>query len=465
MTPPLFLYYTRIKQFPSKLTLTEISGSFGDLGTLIPLTIALSKVGAIELPAALFWAGVSNVITGILWDLPMPVQPMKAIAATAIAGSLSPVEVSTSGVIIGAIMVVLGMTRLIDIVNRLIPVHVVSGMQLGLGMKLAITGLSYIQVLPWASSPDSILLALAVGALTLVLLRFEVRSQAGDDYMPPFEFIRYLPPSALMLFLIAVIFVVIELTSPSSDYPPLQFMGPPVAFWALSSASGEKWTSGLLNLALPQLPLTTLNSVVSVCALAHTLYPERRKETGKEGEGKDSLTARDEVVSRRDVALSVGLMNGVLCMFGAMPNCHGAGGLAGQHKFGARNGASVIFLGLLKVVLSVLGGGSAVTILDAFPDSILGVLLIVSGSELAVTGVKVAEKVNRGGRGLENSMNTFMMVIVAVVLVGTGKTYFGVLAGMAVYLLYGEGLREYKEAWQSWRGVGMDAEVMAMAKV
>jgi hypothetical protein len=75
--------------------------------------------------------------------------------------------------------------------------------------------------------------------------------------------------------------------------------------------------TGLWEGALPQLPLSTLNTVISTCCLAQSLYPHKT-----------------DLPTRRQMAISVGLMNLFLCPLGAMPTCHGAGGLAGQHKFG-----------------------------------------------------------------------------------------------------------------------------------
>merc|ERR1711967_221938 len=103
--------------------------------------------------------------------------------------------------------------------------------------------------------------------------------------------------------------------------------------YALGDLSANDWLYALGDAALPQLPLTTLNSVVSVCHLSKELFPEKK-------------------VPQRDVAISVGAMN-VFCIVGAMPCCHGAGGLAAQHHFGARTGASMLFLGFTKMVLAI----------------------------------------------------------------------------------------------------------------
>ena len=51
-----------------------------------------------------------------------------------------------------------------------------------------------------------------------------------------------------------------------------------------------------------------------------------------------------------------------------------------QVRFGARSGAAPVFLGLLKVVLGLLFGSSLYQLLKAFPQPILGSLMIFSGA-------------------------------------------------------------------------------------
>ena len=107
-----------------------------------------------------------------------------------------------------------------------------------------------------------------------------------------------------------------------------------------------------------------LNSIVAVCALSADLFPDR-------------------AASPRKVALSIGVMNLVGAPFGAMPMCHGAGGLAGQYRFGARTNGSILFLGSVKIMLALFFGSSLLALAVAFPASILGIMLAVSGVELA----------------------------------------------------------------------------------
>ena len=131
-------------------------------------------------------------------------------------------------------------------------------------------------------------------------------------------------------------------------------------------------------MAIGQLPLTTLNSIIAVSALSSDLLPNIPAP---------SVTS---------VGLSVALMNLTGTWFGAMPVCHGAGGLAAQYRFGARSGASVIFLGILKIVLGLFFGETLVGLLKLYPKSLLGIMVIAAGLELA----KVGQSLNQGARDL-----------------------------------------------------------------
>ena len=73
---------------------------------------------------------------------------------------------------------------------------------------------------------------------------------------------------------------------------------------------------------------------------------------------------------------------------GGIPTCHGSGGLAGQYKFASRNGLSVVLLGTVKIILGLARGTLFNAILQSFPNSILGILLFICGSELTKYGMK-----------------------------------------------------------------------------
>ena len=158
-------------------------------------------------------------------------------------------------------------------------------------------------------------------------------------------------------------------------------------------------------------------------------------------------------------------MNLLLCPLGAIPNCHGAGGLAGQYKFGARHGASVIFLGVVKMLLAIsLGTAVILPFLEKFPSSILGVLLATAGLELACTGLVVLVQTYRHGAagddcqnhsqstrvGRRNSdfrTNTGVALLTAAVILGLKKTHYGAAAGWVAHMIYGDGVQEWRRGW------------------
>jgi len=94
----------------------------------------------------------------------------------------------------------------------------------------------------------------------------------------------------------------------------------------------------------------------------------------------------------RQLSLSIGIMDASSCWFGHFPSCHGCGGLAAQHLYGARTGSSMALMGLVKMTLALLFGPSLLPAFEAFPATVLGVLLGVSGIELAACCRDMTEK-------------------------------------------------------------------------
>lgn len=167
----------------------------------------------------------------------------------------------------------------------------------------------------------------------------------------------------------------------------------------------EDWKVGFVKGAIPQIPLSILNSVIAVCKLSGDLFPEKE-------------------VSATAVSMSVGVMNLVGCWFGAMPVCHGAGGLAGQYRFGGRSGLSVVFLGVGKLVLGLVLGNSFGMILGQYPIGILGVLLLFAGIELAMAS-----------RDMNTKEDSFVMLVCAAVSLTGSSAALGFGCGIVLFLL------------------------------
>jgi len=360
----------------ARLDRHEVAGSLGDLGTFLPLLVGMSAQNGLDFAAALFFAGLFNVITGLTFAIPMAVQPMKAIAAVALTEGLSVPQILAAGVAVSAVIFLLGITGLIEWINRVIPKSVVRGLQLALGLSLLMKALQMIAGTHTVVGPDSYL----TGALSaLVVLAF---------------FFSRRVPAALVLFGAGIVLAVLK--EPSV----VAALGVGVSLPHWSPPAWGDFVSAFPKAALPQIPLTTLNSVVAVCALSVDLFPDRPARL-------------------RRVAISVGLMNLVAAWFGGMPMCHGAGGLAGQYRFGARTNGSILFLGGAKMVVAILLGASLMTLCRAFPASILGAMLAFSGMELALVT-----------RDQTSRTDAFVMLLTAGACLGLNNIALGFALGL-----------------------------------
>ncbi|PNX96257.1 molybdate transporter 1-like protein [Trifolium pratense] len=418
--------------------LAELSGAVGDLGTYIPIVLALSLVNNLDLTTTLIFTSLYNILTGFFFGLPMPVQPMKSIAAVAISESppLTIAQISAAGLSVAAVLLFLGTTGLMSVLYRYLPLPVVRGVQLSQGLQFAFSAIKYIRyqqdlastsakvgpVRPWFSL-DGLALAL-VGVVFLVLTtgagednnNSEQQQQLeheGNDYDDDDERVDNLRrnkvrrrlkilsmiPSALIVFLFGLILCFIRDPSIFND---LKF-GPSKI--KIVRITWDDFKVGFVRAAIPQIPLSILNSVIAVCKLSGDLFPDREASAMK-------------------VAVSVGVMNFVGCWFGAMPCCHGAGGLAGQYRFGGRSGASVVFLGIGKLVIALVFGNSFGRILGQFPIGILGVLLLFAGIELAMAS-----------KDMNSKQESFVMFVCAAVSLTGSSAALGFFVGIVLYLL------------------------------
>lgn len=330
--------------------LTEISGSLGDLGTLLPILLALSQ-GYVSLSSTLVFAGLANILTGVFFGIPLPVQPMKAIAAVALARGFSKEEVSSAGLFVAGSVGFLSLTGLIQWFTRLVPIPVIKGIQAGTGLSLIIYGGQLVTVQLSAQWLNNFVLVIVVLLAFLALL--------GSPMFPRIPF-------ALLILLIGIVLSLPEGFDKNAPFG--------LGVWKpyISIPSPKSFRAGALEAGLGQVPLTTLNSVIAVSFLSADLLP------------------KVEAPSPTEMGISVMAINLVACWFGAMPVCHGSGGLAAQYRFGARSGASVIFLGLVKLVLGLFAGKFTQNIFSEFPKSLLSIMVIAAGLEL----VNVGESLN-----------------------------------------------------------------------
>jgi MFS superfamily sulfate permease-like transporter len=360
----------------------ELSGSLGDMGTFIPILVGMVSVCGLNAGSALFFAGFFNLITGFIFGIPLAVQPMKAIGTIAINEGLTVNQILTAGIVTSAVVFLLGITNLIGFLNRRIPLSVIRGLQLGLGLLLIINGIKMVTDTNTIFGFDSI----AIGAFCGLLVLFLFFSK------------RF--PGALVVFAIGLLFLFLR----SPDV--LKGINYELSIPKFVIPCTDDFISGTLKAAIPQIPLTTLNSVIAVCALSWDLFPKKG-------------------VDARKMATSVGLMNLIGCWFGAMPMCHGSGGLAAQYSFGARTGGSIVFLGTIKMIIGFFFGAYAIKLLSVYPVSVLGVLLTFSGLELAMIS-----------RDIKARTDMFVMLITAAVIIAFHSTAIGFIVGLILAYLF-----------------------------
>jgi MFS superfamily sulfate permease-like transporter len=322
---------------PKRRLLGELGGAFGDLGTLLPLVLGAITIGGLAPGGVLFGFGVALVGAGAFYRVPMPVQPMKAIATVIVTGGLSPQAVAAAGILTGLTLLLLAVTGAMSRIARLIPKSVTAGLQLGLGLSMGLLGLELVSETFW------------LGALALVLVILLMR-------LPRW-------PAAAPSMLAAITLVGwLAGTVPVPPSPSFALSLPPVVFPGMA----DSWAAFVVAV-VPQLPLTLTNAVIVTAALARDLFPDAPR------------------VSERRLCLTTGIANLVLAPLGAMPMCHGAGGLQAQYRFGARTGLAPVVLGALLLVLALGFAGWVGSLFAFIPVAATGALLVVAGTDLAMS--------------------------------------------------------------------------------
>lgn len=321
----------------------EWAGAFGDLGTLIPFVVAYIGMVGMDPFGILFAFGIALIVCGAYYRTPMPVQPMKAAGAVA-ATQAAQTAVITPGVVVGAslatgaVWLLLGLTGTARRVATFVPRYVVVGIVLGLGMAFMLEGVKMMAG-GWL---------IAVIGLVGTLLLLTNRS---------------MPAMFLLLLFGAVCGVVAEpaLIGKIGE-ATIQFRAPS---FALSDLTWKDFVLGLVFLALPQFPLTLGNAIIATAEENNRLFPDRATDENR-------------------LSTSTGILNVFSASVGGIPMCHGAGGMAGHVAFGARTGGATVILGVILLLLALFLSGSVQTLFSVLPKAILGVILFLTGAQLAL---------------------------------------------------------------------------------
>jgi SulP family sulfate permease len=382
----------------------EFAGALGDLGTLLPLAIGLILISGLS-PAGLFLSvGLFYIFSGLYYGVTVPVQPMKVIGAYAIASGMNASQITASGFLMGLVLLIIGATGIMGVIGRYIPKPVVRGVQLSTGTLLMVGGVklmlgtSKFQILHQATEPYLIIqsigwipigvfIGIAAGVLTLLLLEN-----------------KKLPAAIIIVFGGLILGLAIG-TREGLDYLKIGINLPGLLPYGWPTTTD--FTFVLLALVLPQIPMTLGNAVIAYADLSEEYFGEQSKK-----------------VTYKATCISMALANFLSSVIGGMPLCHGAGGLAAHFRFGARTAGSNLMIGIIFTALAILLGRHCLAIIYLLPLSVLGVLLLFAGSQLALTVLD-----------LKDRKELFACLIILGITLATNLAA-GFIAGIAIaYLL------------------------------
>lgn len=371
---------TPLKPARLRFDRNELAGAFGDIGTSFPLLTGMILAAGLPPAGVLTMFGTMQVLTGVLYGLPIPVQPLKAMAVIVITQRLAPAVLFGGGLAIGVLMLVLVLTGLVEWVAGVVPKPVVRGIQFGLGLQLA--SLALTRYVPGEGMAGWILAA--VGFLVTVAL-------LGNRRYPP----------ALLLIALGVLYALVFRLDRGVWAQSVGFRLP-----HLTTPSPRDVLTGLVVLTLPQLPLSLGNSILATTQVVSDLFP------------------RQPVTARR-ISLTYAAMNLINPWFGGAPTCHGSGGVAGHYAFGARTGGSVVIAGSLYLLLGLLFSPGFGELIRLFPLPVLGIILLFEGVALM-----------RLARDVSDPLEFAVVLLVGVIVLGLPYGYLiGLVAGTALVRL------------------------------
>lgn len=325
---------------PLRFNRAELAGAFGDIGTDLPLLVGVIIATGLDPTTTFCVYGALQIMSGLVYRLPMPVQPLKAMAAIAIAGAVSAPLLAAGGLIVGAVMLVLALSGGLTLIARLVPKPIVRGIQVGLGLQLAQLALT--KYVPQEGS-----WGWALATMSLILVAMLINNRRI--------------PAALVV--VAMGFVVAAITWPAGVPAPFGLGLPQLP---ARLPTGNEFAQAALLLALPQLALSLGNSVLATKQAVTDFFPER------------------EPLTVRKIGTTYALMNLVSAPLGGLPVCHGSGGIAGHYAFGARTGGSVVLYGVFLITAGLLLSNDPAAFQRLFPSAVLGALLLVEAIAILI---------------------------------------------------------------------------------
>lgn len=348
-----------------KFNRMEFAGSLGDLGTLLPLALGMIMINQLNPVGVFVGVGVFYIASGLYFRVTSPVEPMKVISGYAIATGVGAVTIQATCLWLFFILLIIGSSGLINFISRYTAISVVRGVQLSTGILLMTQGVKlivgtssfqkiyhisepYLNVQNLGPLPIGIILGSILGILTLLMI--------NNNRIP----------AALIIVGTGIVTGIVLGTHEGWNQVKIGFNPPP--FFPYGIPTADQFFFALMVLILPQVPMTVGNAVIANADLSSQYFPQNGKR-----------------VTKKSLCLSMAFANLGSFLIGGMPMCHGAGGLASRYRFGARTGGSNIIIGSIFLGSVILFGEHILTFVKLVPLSVLGVLLLFAGIQLALT--------------------------------------------------------------------------------
>jgi MFS superfamily sulfate permease-like transporter len=344
---------------------------------LIPFVVGYITINKMDPLGILVAFGLFKIFAGLYFRTPVPIQPMKAIGGMAIShpGLITPGMIWGSGIFTGIFWLLMGLTGAITWIEKITTKPVVRGIMLGLGLSFITEGLGMMKEQP----------LLAIGGVVITFLLLSSK--------------RF--PAMLCLLGYGIVMAVIQRPELIQELSHLsiRFRLPELT---IGKISWKELLSGFVILGIPQAPLTLGNAIIGTVAENNSHFPDRK-------------------VTAKTISIDHGVMNLISTSIGGIPMCHGAGGMAGHIRFGARTGGALVILGVIVLLIGLFLSDSVVLLFQFFPRSILGIILFFAGLELAlvIRDIKLQKE------------NLYVLLVTAgIAMWNMGVAY---LAGLVLY--------------------------------
>jgi sulfate permease, SulP family len=362
----------------------ELAGGLGDTGLLIPLAVAMITLNGINATAAFALVGAAYVGTALYFRVPVPVQPLKAFAAAAIALDLGPDVIAAGALLMAAAMALLAASGLAGWLAARFPLVLVRGIQAAVALLLAKAAIELAERGNWEGLPAIAPAASLALALVACAVLFTSRRSSP------------LPGTLVVLGAGVVVGLAV------GGVPTGIHLGPETVGFAVPDA--DAFGTALTALVLAQLPLTFGNSIVATADAERTYFGAR---------------ARRAKPNR--LAASIGTWNLAAGLAGGLPMCHGAGGVTAHYKLGARTAGATLSAGVLFCVLGLALGDSLPALLQVLaPGALAGMLLYVAIQHALLAA------------SLERAADRVIAATVGAVTILSGNLAIGFAAGAAM---------------------------------